>query len=301
MAAADTDHGMVTMNQQISPVLVTGATGNTGRAVIDALIQRGAPVRAMVRTAADSSRLPDGVPLAVADFDDPAAVAAALDGAERAYLVTPSSEQAEEQQRRFADLAVQAGVKHLVVLSQLAADEHSPVRFLRYHAAVEQHVRDLGLAWTFLRPNLYFQGLLAFAHPIAAEGRFYAPIGDARVSAVDVRDIAAVAAVALTEPGHDGATYTLTGPASVTHGEIAAALTAALGRDVTFVDLPPDAFAQSLQGILPPWQVQGLLEDYAHYRRGEAAAVSRSVAEITGSAPRDVGQFARDYAPAFAG
>ncbi len=225
----------------------------------------------------------------------------ALDSAERAYLVTPSSEWAEDQQRRFADLAAKAGVRHLVVLSQLAAGEHSPVRFLRYHAAVEQHVRDLGIPFTFLRPNLFFQGLLAFAGPIAAEGRFYAPIGDATVSAVDVRDIAAVAAITLTEPGHEGATYTLTGPAPVTHAQIAAALTDALGREVTFTDVPPDAFADSLRGILPPWQVDGLLEDYAHYRRGEAAAVSPAVTEITGRPATDVWQFARDYARAFRG
>jgi uncharacterized protein YbjT (DUF2867 family) len=292
---------MTTMNQQSSRVMVTGATGNTGRAIIDALIQRGAQVRAMVRTAADSSRLPDGVPVAVADFDDPASLAAALDGAERAYLVTPSSEQAEAQQRRFADIAVQTGVRHLIVLSQLAADEQSPVRFLRYHAAVEQHVRDLGIAWTFLRPNLFLQGLLAFAQSIAAERRFYAPIGDARVSAVDVRDIAAVAAAALTESGHEGATYTLTGPAAITHAEIAAALSDALGREISFIDVPPDAFAQSLKGILPPWQIEGLVEDYGHYRRGEAAAVSPAVGEVTGRPPRDVRQFARDYAHAFGG
>ena len=289
------------MTQQGSPVLVTGATGNTGRALVDALARRGAPVRAMVRAEADRGTLPAGVPLVVADFDDPASIAAALEGAGRAYLVTPSSERAEEQQRRFAGLAAKAGLQHLVVLSQLAADEHSPVRFLRYHAVVEQHVRDLGIGYTFLRPNLFFQGLLAVAGPISAEGRLYAPIGDAAVSAVDVRDIAAVAAITLTEPGHEGATYTLTGPASITHAQIAAALTAALGRDVTFVDVPPQAFADSLRGILPPWQVEGLLEDYAHYRRGEAASVSPAVAEITGRPPRDVQQFARDYAPAFAG
>ena len=92
---------------------------------------------------------------------------------------------------------------------------------------------------------------------------------------MDVRDIAAVAAIALTESGHEGATFTLTGPASITHGEIAAALTSALGRDITFIDVPPGAFADSLQGILPPWQIQGLLEDYSHYRRGEAASVPR--------------------------
>jgi uncharacterized protein YbjT (DUF2867 family) len=281
------------------PVLVTGATGNTGRALVDALTRRGAPVRAMVRSAADRGKLPAGVPAVVADFDDPESIAAALAGAERAYLVTPSSERAEDQQRRFADQAAKAGLGHLVVLSQLAADEGSPVRFLRYHAVVEQHVRDLGIPYTFLRPNLFFQGLLAFAGSISAEGRFYAPIGDATVSAVDVRDIADVAAITLTEPGHEGATYTLTGPAPITHAQIAAALTTALGRDVTFTDVPPEAFASSLRGILPPWQAQGLLEDYAHYRRGEAASVSPAVAEITGRPPRDVQQFARDYAPAF--
>lgn len=289
------------MTQQDSTILVTGATGNTGRAVVDALARQGAPVRAMVRAEADRSRLPDNVPVAAADFDNPASIAAALAGAERAYLVTPSSERAGEQQRRFADLAAQAGVRHLVVLSQLGADEHSPVRFLRYHGAVEQHIRGLGIGYTFLRPNLFFQGLLAFARPISAEGQFYAPIGDATVSAVDVRDIAAVAAITLTEPGHEGATYTLTGPASITHAQIAGALTAALGRHIAFIDVPPEAFAGSLHGILPPWQVQGLLEDYAHYRRGEAASVSPAVTEITGRPPRDVQQFARDYAQAFAG
>jgi len=254
-----------------------------------------------VRNQASQSKLPDGVQVAVADFDDAASLAAALDGAGQAYLVTPSSEQAEAQQKRFADLAAAAGVRHLVVLSQLAAAEDSPVRFLRYHAVVERHVRDLGIGYTFLRPNLFFQGLLALAKPIAAEGRFFAPIGDAPVSAVDVRDIGDVAAAALTQAGHEGATYTLTGPAAVTHAEMAAALSAALGREVTFTDVPPEAFAESLHGVLPPWQVEGLLEDYAHYRRGEAAAVSPAVAEVTGHQARDVAQFARDYAAAFSG
>jgi uncharacterized protein YbjT (DUF2867 family) len=126
-----------------------------------------------------------------------------------------------------------------------------------------------------------------------------APIGNARVSAVDVRDIAAVAATALTEPGHLGATHTITGPAAVTHAEIADAIGAAAGREVRFVDVPPAAFAASVRGLLPDWQVDGLLEDYAHYSRGEAAAVLPTVIEVTGRAPRSVADFARDYADAF--
>jgi uncharacterized protein YbjT (DUF2867 family) len=289
------------MAQQAGQILVTGATGNTGQAIVDALVQRGAPVRAMVRADADRAKLRPEIEGVVADFDDSAALEAALDGADRAYLVTPSSEQAEQQQKRFAELAAKAGTQHLVVLSQLGAQEDSPDRFLDYHGAVEHHVRDLGIGYTFLRPNLYFQGLLTFAGSISADGTFYAPIGSATVSAVDVRDIAAVAAVALTESGHEGATYTLTGPEAITHAQIAATLTAALGRTVTFTDVPPDAFAASIRGLLPPWQVDGLLEDYAHYRRGEAAAVSPVVEEITGTAPHSIDQFAHDYAAAFAG
>ena len=281
-------------------VLVTGATGNTGSSVLGLLESRGVPLRAMVRREADIERVgPTSASVAVADFNDPTAIAAALDGVSHAYLVTPSSSEAQAQQIRFAELAADAGVEHLVKLSQLAASEDSPVRFLRYHAAVERRIRELGLGYTFLRPNLYFQGRLNLRASIANEGRFFAPIGDAPVSAVDVRDIAAVAAAALTEPGHAGRTYTITGPAAVTHDGMAQAIAQAIGRDVAFVDVPPDAFATALRGQLPPWQLDGLLEDYAHYARGEAAEVYPTVREITGREPRDVAEFAHDYARDF--
>jgi uncharacterized protein YbjT (DUF2867 family) len=282
-------------------ILVTGATGNTGSAVLQQLETRGAVIRAMVRSSRDAARLPNtSATVVVGNFDDPRSLEAAVAGVTRAYLVTPSSPAAEAQQVRFAERAAAAGVRRLVKLSQFAAAEASPVRFLRYHAAVERRIRELGIGFTFLRPNLYFQGLLAFQPMIAAEGRFVAPIGDARVSAVDVRDIAAVAAVVLTEEGHDGKTYTITGPAAVTHTEMASALSNAIGRPVAFSDVPSDAFAGALKAAgVPPWQVDGLVEDYAHYARGEAQTISPHVREVTGVDPRDVGRFAEDYASAF--
>jgi uncharacterized protein YbjT (DUF2867 family) len=282
------------------PILVTGATGNTGSVLVDLLTQRGALVRVMVRDQGDAAKFDaPRVSVVVADFDDTQSVTAALAGTDRAYLVTPSSERAAEQQIRFAETAVESSVRHLVVLSQFAAGPDSPVRFLRWHAAVERRVRELGIGYTFLRPNLFFQGLFAAAGTVAASSRLFAPIGEARVSAVDVRDIAAVAAVTLTEPGHDGQIYTITGPAAITHGEIAAALSAALGREITFEDVSPQVFAESLRGVLPAWQVDGLLEDYAHYACGEAAEVYPTIADVTGRYPLSIGQFARDYAAAF--
>lgn len=283
-------------------ILVTGATGSNGTELTKLLASRGVPVRAMVRSAGKAAAIAQlaGVELAVGDFDDPASVERALQGVEKAFLVTDSSERAEARQRAFVEAARRTGLKHIVKLSQLAADEGSPVRFLRYHAAVERAILEAGIAHTFLRPNLFMQGLLAFRAPIASEGRFFAAAGDAEVSVVDVRDIAAAAAAALTEPGHEGRIYDLTGPEPLTHAEMAASLSDALGRRVTFVDVAPEDMRGALLGAgLPPWQADGLVEDYAHYRRGEAAAVASGVQDATGQPPRAFRDFARDYAAAF--
>jgi uncharacterized protein YbjT (DUF2867 family) len=189
---------------------------------------------------------------------------------------------------------------HIVYLSQLHAASGSPLRFLRYHAAVEEALRKSGMAYTNLRPNLYMQGLLMIGRTISSEGRFLAPAGDARVSVVDVRDVAAVAVAALTRSGHEGKTYDITGPEALTHAGMAAQLSEALERPVAFVDLPERGFREAPRGFgMPDWQADGLIEDYAHYRRGEASNISSAVKDITGEAPRPFMAFARDYKSAF--
>ena len=188
----------------------------------------------------------------------------------------------------------------MVYLSQLHAAKDPPVRFLRYHAVVEEAIASSGMEFTHLRPNLYMQGLLGFRASIASEGQFFAPIGDARVSIVDVRDIAKVAAAVLTQTGHEGKIYDITGPEALTHAEMASQLSDALGRQITFIDIPERTMREALIGFgLPEWQADGLIEDYAHYRRGEATNVSNTVLEVTGHPARSFSTFARDYKHAF--
>ena len=282
-------------------LLVSGATGMIGGLLADTLVSRNVPFRAMVRAKDKADKLTGrpGVTVVPGDFDDPKSLEHALEGVERAFLLTNSSERTEGQQKAFVEAARKAGVRHVVKLSQFAAREDSPVRFLRYHAAVEQALRDSGVGWTFLRPNLILQAYLPFA-PMIEKGLLQAPIGDARVSVVDARDIAAVAAEALTGKGHEGKTYTITGPQAASHAEIAAALGGVAGHDVRFESLPPQTFEDALKGMgMPEWQAEGLVEDYAHYDRDEAAAVSSDVERVTGKGPRSLDDFARDYAAAF--
>lgn len=283
-------------------ILITGATGNIGRELANLLSQRGVRFRAMVRNPGEATELAalPGATVVPGDFDDANSVASALQGIERAFLLTPSSEVAQVQQLRFVAEAQRAGIRHVIKLSQLAADEQSPVRFLRYHAVVEQAIRRSGLDFTFLRPNLFMQGLLSFRSTIAESGQFFAPIGEARISVVDVRDIAAVAAAALTGADHAGKVYTLTGPESLTHAEMAEELSKALGRSVAFVTITPEVMRTTLDRIgFPAWQADGLIEDYGHYSRNEAAALATGVQDATGQAPRSFAGFAHDYAAAF--
>ncbi len=281
-------------------ILVTGASGANGQEVLKALSERGVSAKAMMRSADKARDLPHGVTAVVGNFDDDTSLASALVGIERAFLLTPSTEHAEAQQLRFVQAARRAGVRHVVKLSQFAASPDSPVRFLRYHAAAEQAIRDSGMDWTFLRPNLFMQGMLQFAGMIRDKGMIAAPIGDARVSVVDVRDNAAVAAAALTEDGHAGRTYTLTGPEALTHADMAAKLSAATGRPIAFADASEDDMRHAMAALkMPDWQIDGLIEDYAHYRRGEAAVIATGIRDATGRAPRAFDDFARDYASAF--
>lgn len=271
-----------------------------GSLLTDALVARGVEFCVMMRPGDSGGRIggKPGVTSTEGDFDDPASLSRALEGVDRAFLLTNSTERTEAQQIAFVEAARAQRVRHVVYLSQLAADQGSRVRFLRYHGAVEAALMNSTVGWTFVRPNLILQAYLPFA-PTIARGVLQAPIADASVSAVDARDIAAVAAAALTEDGHVGKTYTITGPAAVTHAEIATEFGNAIGRPVRFETIPAEAFVAALTGAgMPRWQAEGLAEDYAHYDRGEASAVSPDVAQVTGSRARSLRDFARDHAHA---
>ena len=283
-------------------ILITGATGTVGSEVVKRLSAHGIQVRAVTRDPrkADAHRLPH-VHFVQGDFEDVDAMRRACSDVDRAFLVTNSTARTEHQQIAFTRVAHQSGVQHIVKLSQLHADASAPGRFLRYHGGVEAAIQSSGLTFTFLRPNLYMQGILNFRQSIQEQSAFFAAAGDARISAVDVRDLADVAVAALTTAQHDNQSYALTGPEALTFAEMAHQLSRVIGRTITFVDIPPEAMRAALADLgFPAWQADGLLEEFAMYRRGEAAEVEAGVRDALGRPARAFAAFARDYAPLFA-
>jgi uncharacterized protein YbjT (DUF2867 family) len=285
-------------------ILITGGTGTTGREVVKQLSEAGARgVRALVRDPAKASFIRDaGFEVSEGDFDRPETLAAALTGVERALLLTAPSPDTFRQQSAFVEAAKSAGLRHIVKLSAIGADATAPEGFAKWHGQAEDELKASGLAWTMLQPNFFMQNLLGFARTIASEGRIYQPTGDGRASFVDVRDIASVAVKALIAGGHEGRSYVITGPEALSYREVAEKLSAATGRQVTYVPITPAQFREgALAQGLPAWLVDALGVLNEVFASNKAALVTDAVREVAGREPTTFDQFARDYAQAFKG
>jgi uncharacterized protein YbjT (DUF2867 family) len=289
-------------------IVVTGATGNAGSEVVRALAARGERVRAFVRDPGRARQvLGEDAELAVGDFADAASVRAALEGADALLLSCADDPRRVGWETAAIDAAVAAGVRRIVKLSAAAAEPGSPVAFWDWHGQVDQYLRSCGTGWVILRANWYMSNLLAAASAVAAEGRLYAPAGQARIAMIDPRDVGAAAAAVLCSPGHgasaghEGKTYLLTGPRAITYDEVAAGLSAATRSRVEFVDVPGDAAYQAMIGDgMPGFVADQIVRMFGMLRQGVAAQVSPDVETLTGSAPRDFATFARDHARLFA-
>ena len=281
-------------------ILVTGANGTIGSHLVGSVVSRGGSVRVLVRDTGKAQAIfGDRVDIVRGDLTDPSSVTVALKGVDSVFLNSPSLEGFVGMQRSVIDAAVAEGVGHLVRISVAGAAPDSTTSYGRGHFALDEYLKSSPLRRTILQPSAFMQNLLASAGPIKS-GALYASAGDAAVSMVDARDIADVAATALTGEGYTGQTLLLTGGQAVTYAEIAAVLTTELGHDVRYVDVPPEVTRDNLLGFgLPAGQVDDIVALFAIFRAGLASGVSPVVQEVLGRAPLSLGTFVHDYRSAF--
>ena len=285
-------------------ILVIGGRSKIGSALIENLVERGEPVRALSRAHESARPFPAGVESVVGDLGDVESLNAAMVGVKKVFLLCGPTPDEVAFNKNAIDAAAAHGIELLVRSSILGADGESPATFVRDHGMCDEYLRSAGLGFAIVRPNMFMQNVPENTMPsIEESGNFYTNTGNARISMVDTRDVAAAAAVLLTEPGHQGEEVDVTGPEAFGYDDVAVKLSAAMGRPVAHVAVPDDAVRSALAGFgLGDWMVEGLVGLFRDYRQsgtdGYAAQVTDTVSRCTGRDPRSLDGLLAEVQPA---
>jgi uncharacterized protein YbjT (DUF2867 family) len=280
-------------------IVVIGGTGTVGSQTVQELLKRGADVRVMTRSAHRIASLPHGVEGVTGNMLEPESLPAVFQGAERLFLITPLDRDETAQGIDAVDAAVAAGIRRIVYLSVHQADKALTIPHFVSKLPVEGVIRASGVEYTILRPNNFFQNDLAVLDAIRA-GIYPQPSGNVGMNRVDVRDIAEAAAIALTEAGHSGKTYSLVGPQAWTGAEIAETLTRHLGKPVSYAGDDLNAWAAQMRAFMQGWLVRDLQIMFQHFVDHGLLATQAEIAELAallGHEPRSYEAFLRDVLP----
>lgn len=278
--------------ETVGKILVTGATGQVGRCVVEQLREIDADLRL-------SGRNPEalGGDAVYADLTRPETLPAALSGVSTVFLYT-----VPDGITGFLDAAQEAGVERIVLLSSQTVVDAIPERrpIMDMHRVVEEAIADSGIAYTFLRPENFATNILMWGWPemIRADGVLHFPYPESHSDAIHEADIAAVAVKALTEPGHEGRSYFLTGPESITQRQQLEIIGEAIGKPVRYHELTDAQAREALAPIVPVWVMDAVVGYWAH-TDGVPAPITDEVLRITGAAPRSFKQWAEDHVADF--
>lgn len=284
-------------------VLVLGATGNTGSVIVSQLKEMQADFSAMAATNEDAAKLNlEDDRIRIGDFSDVSSLISAFKDIQRVYLLTPIHPSATTWVKNVIQAAKEAGVKHIVKQSGLKASLDATSEVIRDHAHTDNLIKQSGLDYTLIQPNTFFQNFYGNLPSINAEGRFYSSLGDTALSLVDINDVAAVAVAALTESGHEGKTHHITGSEALTSSGHAKLLSAASGKEITYVDIPEAALVGALKEAgLGDWLSDKLGEMITWFTQGDYALTTNTVEEVTGRKPRTFADFAQELSHSIEG
>jgi uncharacterized protein YbjT (DUF2867 family) len=283
-------------------LLVTGATGNVGKAVLNELAGQPIAVRAFTRDPGKLTVRASNIEVVQGDPSDIESVQRAFDGIEAAFLASSFSPQMSVLHTKLLGAAKAAGVQRVVQLSGIGANsEICCARALRWLGQLEKLAQTSGLQVTYLRPTFFMQNLLQFGGSVASQGLIAGPFRDGQWTWVDARDVGAVAAAALLDDSHAGRTYTITGTESLSYAQVAERLGQVLDKSVRYVDITANETRGRLQAAgLSPVMIEATLELWDACASNLINVAPNDVVQrVTGRAPRSLEQFATDYRPRF--
>ena len=288
-------------------ILVTGASGNIGSEVVKQLLSvaPAVSIRAAVHSRQNVKKVKDDdriEPIPI-DYNESDTLREALKDVDKLFLLTPDVPNASDLAVNAVTEAKKAGIRHIVKQSVMGADLEADVGTMRLHRQVEEIIEQSGIPFTFLRPNEFMQNFINFHSPsIKGTNAFYIPLEDAKVSLVDVRDIAAVAVKSLIdeEDRHRNKTYLITGPEALSYHQVAEILSNTTGRKIDYVNISDVEARAAMKEIgMSDWLINTVSELSDYFRKGKASEISSAVEEVTGNKPISFSQFANDYVDAF--
>jgi uncharacterized protein YbjT (DUF2867 family) len=286
----------------MAKLLVFTATGQVGTALCDELLARGHEVSGVTRSDAAAGRLIQrGIAPVVGDIRNLDEIGPRLAGFDAVFLASSDARDQDRTEAALIKCLRGNGTPHVVKLSAQSAGLNPPVSFGIQHRTAERALEQSGMSFTILRPAFFQQSLLLMSGDVASKKAITAPMGKGRAAMVDVRDVAAVAAHCLTEPGHAGRTYTLTGPQAHGFADVTEKLTELLGLKIGYTS-PPAPVARLVMPFLtgmPRWKTNLLVDLMVAIRNGAQLQVTSDVADITGEEPRTLHAFLKEHLESF--
>jgi uncharacterized protein YbjT (DUF2867 family) len=278
-------------------ICITGAGGTLSSEIIRQLASK-TPFRAAYFSDAKAKAARAiGIEAVTLDYDQPATLRTAFSGCDQLFLLGPTVINQTEQELNAVEAAKAAGVRNIVKQSSMRAGEEA-YTLARIHRDVEKAIESSGLTWTFIRPNNFMQNLVTFmGETIRRRDSFFSACGQARISHVDVRDIAAVAVAALTKPNHGGRSYELSGPEALTYDEVASELSRALRREISHINLAPSDLKDGmLTAGMSDVLADRLLDLERYFRENQASYITSDVQQVTGRDPIRFADYVRQTA-----
>ena len=274
-------------------ILITGATGKTGSATAKSLGEKGETFRALIRNEEKKEGLESlGGEVVIGSIENTDVVNQSMQGVKTVLVLLPNSESQLALEKQLVDSAKQAGVERIVKMSSIEATPDATSPIPKLHLESEEYIKQSGLAWTMIKPNFYMQNLLASAGTIKEQGKIFLPMGDGKTGMIDTTDVGKVLAKVLSEDGHESMNHEITGPEILSFYEVAEIFSQVLGKQVDYVDVPMDAYKETLgQFLTNQWHLDAVIDLFKGIAEGGIEDKTDTFNELMGETPKSLSQF----------
>ena len=282
-------------------ILITGATGKTGSAAVQELSNQNIPFRVLIRNEDKLNQITDmGGEVIIGAIENDAALNQSMEGVQKALVLLPNSEQQLFLEKKVVDAALEANVQHIVKMSSMEAVPEATSPIPKLHMQSENYIKNSGMNWTMIKPNFFMQNLLGSGKTIVEQNKFFLPMGEGKAGMIHTKDVGTVIAKVLSEDGHEGQNYEVTGPEILSFHDVAEIFSKVLGKKVDYINVPIDEYKKTLSQFLTnQWHLDSVIDLFKDIAEGGIEDKTDTFEDLIGKSPCSLEQFIQEYSFVF--